>query len=173
MRNRIIIIAGIAVLVIGATVLALGHGFQGAMRGHGFQGMHGPERERHGGPGPGPGMVEHMARELGLTADQQTQIKALLTAVQTTEDARHAKGDELRKQLETVTANGQFDETKVREIANAQGALMADTIVEHERLKSQVFALLTPEQRTKAEEMHKRHEGEGFRHGGPPPRPSE
>ena len=46
MRKRILAIAGIAVLVIGATVFALGHGLQGYGQGRG---------ERRQGPGPEPG----------------------------------------------------------------------------------------------------------------------
>lgn len=160
MRNRLLIIGGVAVLVIGATVLALGHGMQG---------LHGQGRQRHPGPGFGPGMVDHMAKVLNLTADQTTQIKALVTAAQATEEPRHEKLRQLHEQLEAVTANGQFDETKVRAIANEQAGLMADSMVEHERLKSKIYGLLTAEQRTKANEMHKQHGGPRQRHGGPPP----
>jgi hypothetical protein len=43
---------------------------------------------------------------------------------------------------------------------------MADSLVEHERMKSKIFAILTPEQRIKAEELHKRFgPGGGRRHG--------
>ncbi len=161
MRNRILAIAGIAVLVIGATVLALGHGLQGHGRGE----RRGPGG--HGGPF-GPNMVEHLAKALDLTEAQQTQVKAIIDAARAADEPRHAKRDELHKQLEAATANGQFDETQVRAIASQQAQLMADTIVEHERTKSKIFAILTPEQRTKAEEMHKRG-GPHERRPGPPP----
>lgn len=160
MTKRILAIAGIAVLIIGATVFALGHGLQGHGQGRG---------ERRKGPGPGPEMVDHMAKELGLNADQTTQIKAIFEGARAGEEARHAKLDELHKQLEAATANGEFDETKVREIANQQAQLMADQMVEHMRMKSKAYSILTPEQRTKADEMHKRG-GPYRRHGLPPPR---
>jgi periplasmic protein CpxP/Spy len=166
MRNRFLAIAGIAVLVIGATVLALGHGLAGVYG----QGPHG----RGEGRGPfGPGMVEHMSKALNLTSDQQTQIKALLEAAHTAAEPRHARLQELQKQLEAATANGQFDEAKVRAIANEQAQLMADQMVEHERMKSKVFGILTVEQRAKADEMHKRGGPHGHRYGPPPPPPSE
>jgi len=157
MTKRLMAIAGIAVLIVGATVFALGHGLQG-------QG-HGKGERRHG---PGPEMVDHMAKALGLTADQTTQIKAIFESVRAGEEARHAKLDELHQQLEAATANGQFDETKVREIANQQAQLMSDQMVEHMRMKSKAYSLLTPEQRTKADEMHKG--GGPYRKHGPPPR---
>lgn len=160
MKKRVLVISGIAVLVIGAAVFATA---QAGLRFNHFQ-ERGRGERRHG-PGS-PEMIEHMARILGLNEDQKTQIKALMDGVQATEKARHQKMEELHKQMEAATANGQFDEAKVREIANQQAQIHAEQIVEHERMKSKVFSLLTPEQRVKAEEMHKRG-GEHRRHGGP------
>lgn len=97
-------------------------------------------------------------------SDQTTQIKAIFEAAHAGEESRHAKLDDLHKQLEAATANGQFDETKVREIANQEAQLMAEQMVEHLRMKSKAYSILTPEQRTKAYEMHKRG-GPYSRHG--------
>jgi periplasmic protein CpxP/Spy len=166
MRNRMLAIAGIAVLVIGATVFALGHGLpamQGPEKGHG----HGPGRH-----GMGPDMIEHLAKALSLTDAQKTQVKALFDAAHAAEEPRHEKLMELHKQMEAATANGQFDETQVRAIASQQAQLMTESMVEHERMKSKIYAILTPEQRVKAEELHKdmeRHGRPGPPHGPPPP----
>ena len=149
MRNRILIIAGIAALVIGATVLAVGHGFQGP-----------------GGHGRGPGhgdMLEHIARELNLTDAQKEQVKGFMESAESSANGIHAKLEEVHKQLDAATANGQFDEAQVRTLANQQAQLEADMLVEHLRAKSKVYSILTAEQRVKAEEMHKRM--------GPPRRP--
>ena len=154
MKNRVLAIAGIAVLIIGTTVFALGHGFQ-----DGQGGRRGKDHAR---------MMDHLSKALDLTAEQQTQVKALFDGMHSAEEARHAKRDELRKQLDAATANGQFDETRVRAIANEQAQLMADSVVEHERMKSKIFAILTPEQRTKAEALHKQHGGGHGRRHGPP-----
>jgi Spy/CpxP family protein refolding chaperone len=162
MRKRILVIGGIAALIIGATVFAVAQA--GLRLNHFQQGREGPGEGRR--RGPGPEMVEHMARALGLSEEQKTQIKALMESIGPAEEARHQKMDELHKQLEEATANGQFDEAKVRDLANQQAQLHAEQIVEHERMKSKVFALLTAEQRVKAEEMHKR--GGGHRRRGGP-----
>ena len=171
MRNRILAIAGVAVLVIGATVLALGHtrqtGTYNLMQGHGGQGP-----RRGPGPGFGPGMLDHMTKALNLTSEQQTQIKALFDAAHATNETRHERLHELHKQMEEVTANGAFDEAKVRAIASEQAQLMTETMVEHQRIKSKIYGLLTAEQRAKAEEMHKQG-GSHERRPGPPPPPSE
>jgi len=51
---------------------------------------------------------------------------------------------------------GQFDEAKVRAIAKGQADIIADLIVEKQHMKSRIYAVLTPEQRTKAEQMHEK-----------------
>lgn len=157
MRNRIFVLTSIIALIIGATIFALGQ--SDAVRAH-FQ---------HGGGGRphsfGPEMVEHLARELNLSEAQKGQIKTILETAHATLAPLQQKSDDARKQLDEATANGEFDEARVRALATQQAQLMAETIVEHERVKSKIFSLLTPEQRTKAIEMHKRHR-DHRRHSG-------
>ena len=157
MRNRILTFGGIAALVIGLAVFVAGHALPGIQaQGHGD----GLPRKHF----PGPEMVEHIARALNLTDAQKTQVKTIFESARATSEPLHAKMDEVHKQLEAATANGQFDEAQVRALANQQGQIMADTIVEHERAKSKIYAILTPEQRTKADQLHK-HGGPHRRHG--------
>jgi len=157
MRNRIFVIAAIAALVIGATVLALAQGHRG-------QGG-----SMHGGPQE---MVEHISRELNLTEAQKAQFKTTMEAQHAVAEQRHAKLDEIRKQIEAATANGQFDEAQVRPLANQQAQLMSDQTVDHLRMHAQLYSLLTPEQRTKADQLMKKHgehrRGPGPGHGPPP-----
>jgi protein CpxP len=160
MKKRILVVASIAVLVVGATIFALAQGHQG------------PGEKRRGGPGD---MVEHMSRELNLTDAQKEQVKTILESQRSTEEERHAKLDEIRKQIDAATANGQFDEAQVRTLANQQAQIMADEMVDHARMHSKIYALLTAEQRTKADQLMKNHgerrRGPGFGHHGPPPPP--
>jgi periplasmic protein CpxP/Spy len=147
MRNRILVLAGIVALIIGATVFAGGQ--SDLVMAH-FQ-------HRGNGPPPfGPEMIDHIARELNLTEAQKAQMKALIEAGQAAVAPFHQKMEEVHKQLEQATENGQFDEAQVRSLANQEAQLRAETIVEHERMKSKLFSLLTPEQRVKANELHKR-----------------
>jgi protein CpxP len=157
MRNRILVFAGIAALVIGATAFALAHGFQD---------KYGKER---GEGRPRGDMVEHIARELNLTDAQKEQVKSIIEAQHSAEEARETKLDDLRKQMDAATANGQFDETQVRALANQEAQLMADSKVEHLRAHSKIYSLLTTEQRAKADEMMKRGGPHGHPHGPPPP----
>ena len=161
MTKKILVLAGIAALLIGATVFALA--------------QHPEMREKMRGHGPGD-MIEHISRELNLTDAQKAQVKSLLDAQQATEEQRHTKLDDLRKQIEAATANGQFDENTVRNLASQQSQLMTDQMVDHLRLHSQIYGLLTAEQKTKADQMMKMHGGPergpgGPGHHGPPPPP--
>lgn len=160
MKKRILVIASIAVLVVAATVFALAQGHMG-------------QRGMHGGP---EDMIEHISQALSLTDAQKEQVKAAFEAQRPIEEQRHAKLEELRKQIDAATANGQFDETVVRPLASQQAQLQADQMVDHLRLHSKLYSLLTPEQKTKADEMMKQHGGPGRgpggeHHHGPPPAP--
>ncbi len=163
MRNRILVIAGIGALVIGATIFALGQGHPGI-----------GERMHGGGP---QDMVEHISRELNLTDAQKEQVKTIFESQRAVAEERHAKLEELHKQIDAATANGQFDEATVRPLASQQAQLMTEEMIDHLRLHSKLYALLTPEQRTKADQMMKKHgemrHGPGPGHGPPPPPPSE
>ena len=76
---------------------------------------------------------ERMAKELGLTAEQQTQMKSLMEAQKTAADAVRADT--------TLTPDQKHE--KVAKI--------------REDFKARRQALLTPEQQKKAEEMKARH----------------
>jgi periplasmic protein CpxP/Spy len=61
-----------------------------------------------------------------------------------------------RAQMLSVTQKGQFDAAQVRAIANQQGQTLANLIVARQELQSQIYNLLTPEQRTKFDQMQQR-----------------
>lgn len=94
-----------------------------------------------------------MLRELNLTDDQKAKVKTIMETSKTTVQPLMASLRDNHKKLADLTANGAFDETQVQALATEQGDLMAKLIVEKERVKSQVFAILTDEQKTKAAQM--------------------
>jgi protein CpxP len=160
-RNRILVIAGLAVLIVAAAIFALAQEHRG--------------EKMRGGPAE---MLEHISRELNMTDAQKEQAKAILESNRAASEARHAKLEEIHKQIEAATANGQFDEATVRPLANQQAQLMADEMVDHMQMHSKLYSLLTPEQKTKADAMMKEHGGPeghggpgGPGHHGPPPPP--
>ncbi len=164
MKKSMFRFLGLAALITALVAFAIG---QSAAKGYRF-GM----QESGPHPPPPPPNLDHMAQELNLSDAQKSQIKAILDAVHSTMASSHTKFADLHKQLETATANGNFDEAQVRAIANQQAQLTADLMVEHERAKSKIYNLLTAEQRIKFEELHKHHgPGGEFGPGMPPPPP--
>lgn len=97
-------------------------------------------------------MLKHMAKELNLTDAQQTQIKGIMADGKTrTKPLRQ----QLRQneQAENANINGTFNESQARAFAGKQAQIMSDLMVEKQRTRSQVYAVLTPEQRQKAQQL--------------------
>jgi periplasmic protein CpxP/Spy len=94
-----------------------------------------------------------MFRGLDLTDEQKTQMKAIRQASKETIKPVREQMKANRQKLQTLSESGTFDEAQVQAIAAQQGTLSAQMIVEKEKVKSQIFNLLTPEQKTKAAEM--------------------
>ncbi len=109
-----------------------------------------------------PGMMHHrflgyLAYRLQLTDAQKAEIKSMWQAEKPTAMPLIQQLADGRKQMLALTANGQFDEAKVRALANQQSQTLAQLIVEKTKLESQIYnKVLTPEQRTKAEEMRQK-----------------
>jgi Spy/CpxP family protein refolding chaperone len=97
----------------------------------------------------------HLWKKLNLTdaqkkemfsiwLEERAQIKPLIQKLK-------AGRDQLR-----ALPKGQFDEAKVRAIAKGQGDIRTELIVERQRMKSRLYAVLTPEQRAKVEQMREK-----------------
>ena len=119
----------------------------------------------HGGPG---GFLERMTRELGLSDSQEEQIREILKAeFDSTEPLRQKMRDGL-KQIRDASTAVPFDETAVRAAAARQAEVQTEMIVSHARVRSQIHAVLTAEQRVKATALEERMEQRMRK--GPPPR---
>jgi Spy/CpxP family protein refolding chaperone len=139
------------------------------------QGMHqGPGGPHRGGPhgpggmhGPGGGsLVEHFSRVLDLTDAQKAQVKQI-------EDSFREGTKSLHEQARQAGGGGPFDalregfdESAVRSAAQARANIHVELEVAHARMLSQVYAILTPEQKAKVAEL--RRQFEQRRPGHPP-----
>jgi Spy/CpxP family protein refolding chaperone len=98
-------------------------------------------------------LFDKIANELGLSAEQKAQAKQVLedskARIEPLMEALKA-GHESAKDLGT---NGTFDEKAVNALATQQSETMKQIIIEKEKTKAALFAILTPEQRTKAEQI--------------------
>jgi Spy/CpxP family protein refolding chaperone len=114
----------------------------------------GPGRRGWGWSHHGP--LGYVAHELNLSDAQKSQIKSMWEAER---PAVASLVQELAfegKEMDSVTAQGTLDESKVQAIAARQGETIAKLLVEKERLKSKVYTtVLNPEQRTKADKLQK------------------
>ncbi len=134
-------------LIIGLTVLALvaaGAIFivaQNRHRGGRHFGMNGDRI--HG----------RMFAELNLNDEQKAKVKQIMDASKEKASPLRESMKASRQKLADLTAAGTFDEAPVSAIAGEIGNMQAQMIVERERLRSQIFAILTDEQKAKAAEM--------------------
>jgi periplasmic protein CpxP/Spy len=98
------------------------------------------------------GWMRHMAKQLNLTDAQQTQIKGIM-ATEKTKLKPLMQQMRQNQQAQDANINGSFDENQARAFAGKQAQIMTDLIVEKQRMRSQVYAVLTPEQRQKAQQL--------------------
>ncbi len=106
----------------------------------------------HHGP-----LLGYVAHELNLSDAQKSQIKSMWEAERPTVASLVQELVSEGKEMDSVTAQGSLDESKVQTIAARQGETIAKLLVEKERLKSKIYAtVLNPEQRTKADQLQKR-----------------
>ena len=138
-------------LALAAIVLAVAAGMGGTVLAHGQGEGYGAGFHRHGG------MFGHMKKELNLTADQQQKIKGIMQAERS---KTQPMVQQLRQneQAQNASINGSFDEAQARAFAQKQSQIMSDLIVEKQRTKSEIYAVLTPEQRQKAQQLMQQHE---------------
>ena len=113
-----------------------------------------PEQEDRIPPPPSPErQIDHMTRQLGLTGEQQTNIKALFAKERELTAPLLTKLAEYRKQLQAAMNSAIFDEAPIRGIAAGQAQVEVELTVSRARLHSRINALLMPEQRSLAEKL--------------------
>jgi Spy/CpxP family protein refolding chaperone len=144
-----------AALCAGGLGLAMGAQAQPAP-----DGMHGPQHARfQGGGHHGDGEMRGL-RALDLTEAQRDQIFKI----------RHEQAPAFRDQMKKVRASrdelrklalaDKFDQAAVRRAADTQAKAMSDLAVLRAQTTNRVRAVLTPEQRTKLDQMREhRHQG--------------
>src|SRR5579859_4846635 len=103
------------------------------------------------------GHMRFMARYLGLTDEQKTQMKAVMQkehpAMKPLFQQSHQIDQQLRQYVE-----GPFDEAKVQALAAQKAQIQAQLTVAETRIHNQLYALLTPDQQSQMKEMEAKHE---------------
>jgi Spy/CpxP family protein refolding chaperone len=154
-------------LALAGALLLTGMGYAGFAQGGPPGGGRGPRGER-GGRGPRGGHVPFL-RDLNLTDAQKAQIKQIM-------DNTEASTKELRQRLDALhesemngLTDGTFNESAVRAAAQERANIQVELEVARARMTSQIFAVLTAEQKTQI--AAKRQEFEQRRREHDAPRP--
>ncbi len=139
MKRTIIAILALAIITTGSVFIFAQKGDDAKHRG--------PGKDRQGRE------FGRMFKHLELTDEQKTQAKALFSASREKTSSLREASKANRSKMRELTANGGFDEAQIVALANEQAAVEAQVTVERLRVRSQMYNLLTPEQKAKAEEM--------------------
>jgi Spy/CpxP family protein refolding chaperone len=118
----------------------------------------------------GMGWGEHLkflSDKLNLTDEQKTQMHSLMQqarpAMKPLMQQQHQIDEQLRQYVE-----GNFDQAKVQALAQQKSQVQAQITVEEARVHSQIYQLLTADQKTQLKQMEAEHEQRMQQHQPPP-----
>jgi protein CpxP len=129
------------------------------------QGMHG-----HGGPdGEFHHMMGFFTKQLDLTSDQQTQIKAIWEKEKATLQPLMQQMHQYHADMRALEKAGPFDEAKTRALATQNAQNRIEMEVQHARIKSEMMQVLTADQKAKLAAIEAKHESRMQEHMAKPP----
>jgi len=103
------------------------------------------------------------AKQLNLTDDQKTQMKAIMEkehpAMKPLFQQQHQIDQQLRQFVE-----GPFDQAKVQALATQKAQIQAQLTVAETRIHNQLYQLLTPDQQSQLKQMQAKHEARMQKH---------
>ncbi len=99
-------------------------------------------------------LMGRMAQELNLTEAQKAQIKSLRDQERPVIQPLLEQLAANHKEMLAATANGNFDEAKVRLLANQQGQITAQLLFARQQMMSKIYnTVLTSEQKAKFDQL--------------------
>lgn len=94
-------------------------------------------------------MLNFFTKYLNLTDAQQAQVKEILAKEKPTIQPLVQQMAQSHHQLRELVMSSAFDEAKVRALASQQSGTATELMVQRARIESELFQVLTPEQKTK------------------------
>ena len=143
-RIRILTIGAAVLLAVSAVVAQGPHGFGG------------------------PGDFHHMLKQLDLTSDQKSQVKAVWEKEKPSLQPLMQQMRQNRSAMSALEASGPFDEAKVTALATQNSQTMIQLQVEHERIKSEIMQILTADQKAKLTQIQANRAARMSQHAPPP-----
>lgn len=95
----------------------------------------------------------HLSERLNLTEQQKAQAKQVFADAKPRVEPLLAQLKETHKASMDEGLNGVFDEQKSQQTAARQAEIIKQLLLEKDRTKAAIFAVLTPEQREQAKRM--------------------
>ena len=166
-----LLLAVLLLAVVGAFTLSVSAAMA-ATDGH--AGMGGPGMGMHGGPR----QMEHMLDSVNASAEQRTQIKAIMQAAMADLKAQRSAGRALHEQMAQAFAQPTVDARIVESLRQQQQAQHDAASKRLLQAKLEISRVLTPEQRQQLAERLTKHQAMAERHhaeraklapGGPGP----
>lgn len=102
-------------------------------------------------------MIQFYVKALGITDEQQTQMKAALHQERTTMHPLMQQIHQMDQQLKPYV-QGTFDAAKVQALVSQQAQTLVQLKVEEARIHNELYQLLTPDQQAKLKEIQAEHE---------------
>jgi periplasmic protein CpxP/Spy len=154
--NRWARTAGFATALGAAALLVFATGT--GVAGPRHEGMRMAQGGGHGEPGMGdyglhPRMFERMAGELGLTDAQRQSIRGLFESARPAMQQRREQARANAELLRKTQPDAPEYQAVVARVSRAAGELAASGVSDAAQLRTQVWAVLTPEQRVKAQQL--------------------
>ena len=144
-RTRILTIGAAVLLAVAAAIAQGPHGFGG------------------------PGDFHHMLKQLDLTSDQKSQVKAIWEKEKPTLQPLMQQMRQNHAAMKALEASGPFDEAKTRALATQNSQTLVELQVEHARIKSEIMRILTADQKAKLVQIEANREARMSKHAAPPP----
>jgi Spy/CpxP family protein refolding chaperone len=116
------------------------------------------------GEGFGGHMMGFLARKLDLTDAQQAQVKEIMAKEKPAFHPLMLQMAQNRQQMRQLVMSTAFDEGKARELATQQTQTVTDLTVQRARVESELFQILTPDQKTKLTAIINQHEQRFMNH---------
>jgi protein CpxP len=112
----------------------------------------------------GRNMMGFLAHKLDLTDAQRAQVKQIVAKEKPSFQPWMMQMAQNRQQMRQLIMSNAFDETKARELASQQTQTVTELAVQRARVESQLFQVLTPDQKTKLTAIITQHEQRFMNH---------
>jgi periplasmic protein CpxP/Spy len=114
----------------------------------------GRSHDRHGRGG-------HVWQRLGLTEAQKTQMKQIRESYRERTQSLHQELRAKRQNLRQANQGDTFNEALATQVLTESAALEARLMGERFKMRQEMLALLTPEQKNQLEQMREQHKMKG------------